>query len=181
VSEVPTEAIQPPADDGVDFVPACVERKLIEGRSAILRSTDAGVDVLGGTPSPSFDVTAQLEQLVLGGLFAGADSGVNADATRALPHMDLLNQSNFSHPKTISKPPLDTTKTQAAHPNGVKMCLVVKKLPPDVLKFFKEQGAKGGRIGGKRALETMTPAQRVARAKKASAAAARKRSAKKAK
>jgi hypothetical protein len=61
------------------------------------------------------------------------------------------------------------------------MCLVVKKLPPDVLKFFKEQGAKGGRIGGKRALETMTPAQRVARAKKASAAAARKRSAKKAK
>jgi hypothetical protein len=54
----------------------------------------------------------------------------------------------------------------------------VKKLPPDVLAFFKEQGAKGGRIGGKRALETMTRAQRVARAKKASAAAVRKRSAK---
>ena len=69
------------------------------------------------------------------------------------------------------------------HPNGVKMCLAVKKLPPDVLAFFKEQGAKGGRIGGRRALETMTPAQRVARAKKASAAAAaaRKRSAKKTK
>jgi hypothetical protein len=61
------------------------------------------------------------------------------------------------------------------------MGLVVKKLPPDILRFFKEEGAKGGRIGGKRALETMTPAQRVARAKKASAAAARKRSAKKAK
>jgi hypothetical protein len=59
------------------------------------------------------------------------------------------------------------------------MCLAVKKLPPDVLAFFKEQGAKGGRIGGRRALETMTPAQRVARAKKASAAAVRKRSAKK--
>jgi hypothetical protein len=56
----------------------------------------------------------------------------------------------------------------------------VKKLPPKVLAFFKEQGAKGGRIGGRRALETMTPAQRVARAKKASDAAtvARKRSAK---
>jgi hypothetical protein len=56
----------------------------------------------------------------------------------------------------------------------------VKKLPPDVLAYFKEQGAKGGRIGGRRALETMTPAQRVARAKKASAAAAaaRMRSAK---
>ena len=48
----------------------------------------------------------------------------------------------------------------------------VKKLPPDVLKFFKEQGAKGGRIGGKRSLETMTAEQRTARAKKASKAAA---------
>jgi hypothetical protein len=59
------------------------------------------------------------------------------------------------------------------------MGLVVKKLPPDVLAFFKKQGARGGKIGGRRSLETMTPAQRVARAKKASAAAARKRSAKK--
>ena len=60
---------------------------------------------------------------------------------------------------------------------------MAKKLPPDVLAYFREQGAKGGRIGGKRSLETMTPAQRVARAKKASAAAAaaRKRSAKKGK
>jgi hypothetical protein len=68
------------------------------------------------------------------------------------------------------------------HHNGVKMCPVMR-LPPDVLKFFKDQGAKGGRIGGRRSLETMTPAQRVARAKKASAAAAaaRRRSAKKAK
>jgi hypothetical protein len=60
---------------------------------------------------------------------------------------------------------------------------MAKKLPPDVLEFFREQGAKGGRIGGRRALETMTPAERVARAKKASAAAvvARKKSAKKTK
>jgi hypothetical protein len=55
--------------------------------------------------------------------------------------------------------------------------VVKKKLPPDVLAFFKQQGARGGKIGGRRSLETMTPAQRVARAKKASAAAARKRSA----
>jgi hypothetical protein len=48
---------------------------------------------------------------------------------------------------------------------------MAKKLPPDVLRFFREQGAKGGRIGGRRALETMTAAERVARAKKASAAA----------
>jgi uncharacterized protein YdaU (DUF1376 family) len=58
------------------------------------------------------------------------------------------------------------------------MSFVVKKLPPDILKFFKEQGAKGGRIGGKRSLETMTAEQRAARAKKASKAAAEARKAK---
>jgi hypothetical protein len=56
--------------------------------------------------------------------------------------------------------------------------LTVKKLPSKVLKFFKEQGAKGGRIGGKRSLETMTAEQRTARAKKASKAAAEVRKAK---
>ncbi len=54
----------------------------------------------------------------------------------------------------------------------------VQKLPSDVLKFFKEQGARGGRIGGKRSLETMTAAQRVARARKASKATAEARQAK---
>ena len=60
---------------------------------------------------------------------------------------------------------------------------MAKKLPPDVLAYFRQQGAKGGRIGGRRALETMTREARVARAKKASAAAvvARKRAAKKVK
>lgn len=50
-----------------------------------------------------------------------------------------------------------------------------KKLPPEVLDYFRKQGAKGGKIGGKiggkRSLETMTPEERTARAKKASAAA----------
>jgi hypothetical protein len=56
--------------------------------------------------------------------------------------------------------------------------LTVKKLPSKVLKFFKEQGAKGGRIGGKRSLETMTAAQRRVRAIRASKAAAELRRAK---
>ena len=46
-----------------------------------------------------------------------------------------------------------------------------KKLPPEVLDFFKEQGRKGGKIGGKKSLETMTPEERTARAKLASDAA----------
>ena len=44
------------------------------------------------------------------------------------------------------------------HPNGVKMRAV--DFPAEILQFFKEQGARGGRIGGKRSLETMTSEQR---------------------
>jgi hypothetical protein len=41
--------------------------------------------------------------------------------------------------------------------------------------IMREIGRKGGKIGGKRSLETMTPEERTARAKKASMAAAKKR------
>jgi hypothetical protein len=51
-------------------------------------------------------------------------------------------------------------------------------LPKAVQDYFREQGARGGRIGGKRALETMTADERRARARKASKAAARARQAK---
>ena len=40
----------------------------------------------------------------------------------------------------------------------------------------KKHGSAGGKIGGKRSLETMTPAERTARAKKAAAASAKVRS-----
>ena len=53
-----------------------------------------------------------------------------------------------------------------------------KTLPPEVLDYFRKQGAKGGKIGGKRSLETMTPEERSARAKKASDAAVAARRAK---
>ncbi len=52
-----------------------------------------------------------------------------------------------------------------------KLVSVRPKLPPNILEFFREQGSKGGKIGGKRSLVTMSPEQRSARAKKASAAA----------
>jgi hypothetical protein len=42
-------------------------------------------------------------------------------------------------------------------------------------EIMAELGRKGGKIGGKRSLETMTAAERSARAKKASLAAAKKR------
>jgi len=42
-------------------------------------------------------------------------------------------------------------------------------------EIMSELGRKGGKIGGKRSLETMTAEERSARAKKASLAAAKKR------
>jgi hypothetical protein len=58
-----------------------------------------------------------------------------------------------------------------------------KKIPADVLEWFRKQGAKGGAIGGskggKMAAANMTPEQRIARAKKAVAAREAKRPARK--
>ena len=48
-------------------------------------------------------------------------------------------------------------------------------MPKDILEFFRKTGRQGGKIGGKRSLETMTPEQRTARAKKAAAASAKVR------
>jgi hypothetical protein len=54
-----------------------------------------------------------------------------------------------------------------------------KAIPEDVLDYFRKQGAKGGKIGGKRSLETMTPEERAARASLAGQASAAVRAAKK--
>ena len=40
-------------------------------------------------------------------------------------------------------------------------------LPEDIRAFFVEMGARGGRIGGKRRLETITPERRKEIARKA--------------
>jgi len=55
---------------------------------------------------------------------------------------------------------------------------MAKRLHREVVEFLRKQGRKGGLIGGKRSLETMTRAERTARAKKASAAAVAARKAK---
>jgi hypothetical protein len=54
---------------------------------------------------------------------------------------------------------------------------VDKKMKALFSEIMREIGRKGGKIGGKRSLETMTPEERSARAKKASLAAAKKRTA----
>jgi hypothetical protein len=52
---------------------------------------------------------------------------------------------------------------------------MTKRIPPAVLEYLQSMGKKFGAQGGKRSLETMTPEERSARAKKASDAAAKKR------
>ncbi len=54
-----------------------------------------------------------------------------------------------------------------------------RRLSADALEYFRTQGARGGRIGGKLAWAKLTPAQRTARATKASQAAAAARMKKK--
>ena len=52
---------------------------------------------------------------------------------------------------------------------------MTRKLPEDIAEFFRETGRVGGKTGGKRSLETMTPEERSERAKKAAAASAQAR------
>jgi hypothetical protein len=54
-----------------------------------------------------------------------------------------------------------------------------EKFPPEVLEFFKQQGAKGGKIGGSKGWEHLSPEERTARAKRAVAAREAKRAASK--
>jgi len=53
-----------------------------------------------------------------------------------------------------------------------------RRLPDEVLEFFRNQGKKGGKLSGKARLAKMTAEQRKAVAKKAAAASAKVRSAK---
>lgn len=53
------------------------------------------------------------------------------------------------------------------------------RLSKDALDYFRAQGARGGKIGGKRAAANMTAAERKARATKASKAASAARTEKK--
>ena len=55
---------------------------------------------------------------------------------------------------------------------------MAKRMPPEVLEYLKSVGKAYGKLGGKTAARNMTPEERSARAKKASLAAAKKRTAK---
>jgi hypothetical protein len=54
---------------------------------------------------------------------------------------------------------------------------MAKRMPAEVLEYLKRLGKRYGSQGGKTAAKNMTAQERMARAKKASLAAARKRTA----
>ena len=54
---------------------------------------------------------------------------------------------------------------------------MAKWMPKEVAEYLSKMGRKYGKLGGKKSLETMTAEERSARAKKASLAAAKKRTA----
>ncbi len=51
------------------------------------------------------------------------------------------------------------------------------KMPPEVLEYLRAIGKKYGQLGGKASAQSLTAVERSARAKKASLAAAKKRTA----
>ena len=54
---------------------------------------------------------------------------------------------------------------------------MAKRIPPEVLEYLRKMGQAFGSQGGKKAAKNMTAEERLARAKKASDAAATKRTA----
>jgi hypothetical protein len=55
---------------------------------------------------------------------------------------------------------------------------MANRMPPEVLEYLRSVGKKYGKLGGKTAAKNMTAEERLARAKKASLAAAEARTAK---
>jgi hypothetical protein len=52
---------------------------------------------------------------------------------------------------------------------------MAKRMPPEVLEYLRAMGRKYGKLGGKTSAKNLTAEERSARAKKASLAAAKKR------
>ncbi len=71
-------------------------------------------------------------------------------------------------PNVKTKPSL-IREIEEAFPNTT-LKVVSQVSPTPLQQFAREMGARGGRIGGKRRMETMTPEQRSKIAKKAAKA-----------
>src|SRR5437868_5089390 len=82
MTEVSSESVEPPAHDGLEFVPTNVCRQSIEGRTPVLAARNTLIHIFHRGPAPRLDVPPQLQQLVLTGLISGRDSRVYGGGER---------------------------------------------------------------------------------------------------
>jgi hypothetical protein len=78
-------------------------------------------------------------------------------------------------PKRISKKPSDVNQAaflmvQRSTGEPEQIAEAKPRVPPEVSRIMSKMGIKGGRIGGKRSLETLTPEERRERASQAARA-----------
>src|SRR4051812_30402772 len=77
--QVPAETIQTPAHDTLYAMTTHVGDELVEGGPAVLRSTDALIDVLDRIPAARCNIPSQFDQLVLGRLFVRTHARIERD------------------------------------------------------------------------------------------------------
>jgi hypothetical protein len=77
VLQVSAEPIQPPAHDDIKPPTSCVSDQLIEGRSAVFGTANAGIHILAGGPSARFNVLTEFSELVFCRLLRRGDSRVD--------------------------------------------------------------------------------------------------------
>ena len=78
VSQVPAQAVEPPANEHIELPAFCCLEEFIERRTTLLRARDAAVYELRSVPASAFHVTAQLLELVLDVLLERRDASVDS-------------------------------------------------------------------------------------------------------
>jgi hypothetical protein len=86
---------------------------------------------------------------------------------------------DYQDPLMMSRPRLDIYAkiTETVKEECRQRGMDKNKLPLEVLEYFKQQGSVGGKLGGSKGWEKLTPEERTARAKNAVAAREAKRAA----
>jgi len=75
--QISAESVESPAHDDIKPPTSCVSDQLIEGRSAVFGTANAGIHILAGGPSARFNVLTEFSELVFCRLLRRGDSRVD--------------------------------------------------------------------------------------------------------
>jgi len=108
-----------------------------------------------------------------------ADQSRQTPVTEASPERADSLGSCWSSNRTFDLRPANRSWLTCTHLTLVSRYhqTMPKRMPPEVLEYLRSLGKKYGSQGGKTAAKNMTAEERLARARKASVAAAKKRTA----